>query len=219
MEYTLETLIEVNTGYHHQHRVTASDVEKANRVKQAIEASRSDTTPKAGDIVQLTTKHGDYYAKVHIEGTNEDGKLSVCERPYVPFVIVDGQTVNTSTSGGAWCAIPAKLERVGVAQKAFHDWGHVGACANGAITIMAQVNVWRYTDGNPEFTTETHDRFYAYFHDEPVGCGYLVTVLLDGCAHTAFHTQAEYLRWVEESKGVECDGYWPNSKIVWTRRA
>lgn len=220
MGYNLESLVEVNPSYHHEHRVLMSDVEKANRIAQVIELTRRDDTPQAGDIVRYTTKHGDYYPKAHIEGLNEDGKLVVCEQPYIPFVTVENGVVRTDTSGGSWSALPAKLERVGTAQKAFKAWGHCGPCGNGAFTVLAQVNVWRYTDGNPEFSTENHDMFYATRLERPDRYGYIYRVSQDySTPYKAFRTEAEYLRWLETIQGVERQAAWPNSRIVWASKS
>jgi hypothetical protein len=218
MTITMETLIGVNARYHHQHRVTESDVQKANEIVRVIEQTRNNAIPQPGDIVQYTTKHGNYYAKAHIEGTT-DGRLSICENPSTPFVTVYDGIVRTNTSGGAWASIPANLEHVGVANKAFVHWGHCGPCGNGAFTVIATVNVWRYTDGNPEFSTEHHDMFYATHLDKPDTYGY-THIVTSGYStpHTAFRTEGEYHDWLTACEGAERPAAWANSRIVWVKK-
>lgn len=219
VDTSIEDLIGVNASYHHEHRVSESDVQQANRIAQVIESTRTDVGPQVGDIVQYTTRHGDYYPRAHIENVN-DGRLSICEQPSEPFITVDEGAVRTSTSGGAWASIPATLERVGTAQKSFVAWGHCGPCGNGAFRVFAQVNVWRYTDGNPEFSTETHDMFYATRLDKPDDYGYVYHVRRGySTPYQAFRTDAEYLRWLESTHGIERPAAWLNSTIVWTPRA
>ena len=218
MGYTLESLIAVNASYHHEHRVSESDVQKATRIAQVIESTRTDAAPQAGDIVQYTTKHGDYYHRAHIEGMC-DGKLSICEQPSTPFVVVEEGIVRTNTSGGAWAAIPANLKYIGVTTKKFVAWGHCGPCGNGAFGVIAHVNVWRYTDGNPEFSTEHHDQFWVTRLEQPDGYGYIYHVSQGySTPYKAFRTDAEYLRWLETIQGVERPSAWPNSKIVWASK-
>lgn len=218
MEYTRESLIGVNASYHQQHRVSESDVQKASRIAQVIESTRTDAGPQVGDIVQYTTKHGDYHSTAHIEHMT-DGKWIICEQPSTPFVSVIRGAVNTNTSGGAWASIPTNPEYVGVAQKAFVSWGHCGPCANGAFTVVAQVNVWRYTDGNPEFSTEHHDMFYVTRLDRPDGYGYIYHVSRGwSMPYKAFRTDGEYQDWLNRYDGVERPAAWTNSKIVWTRK-
>jgi hypothetical protein len=219
MIVTMETLIGVNASYHQEHRVTESDVQKANEVARVIEKTRNNVVPQPGDIVQYTTKHGDYYARAHIEGGNGDGKLSICEQPSTPFVNVDGGIVRTNTSGGAWASIPATLEHVGVANKAFVHWGHCGRCGNGAFTVIAQVNVWRYTDGNSEFSTEHYNMFYTTHLEKLDGYGYLYHVSCGySTPYTAFRTEREYRQWIDTYGGVERPAAWSNSRIVWTKK-
>lgn len=219
MGYTLEGLIDVNPSYHHEHRVTESDVQKANRIARVIESTRTDYAPRVGDIVQYTNKYGNYYAQAHIENMNEEGRWVICEQPMIPFVMVDNGAVCTSTSGGAWSSVPGKLEYVGTTQKLFKDWGHCGRCGGGAFRVIARVNVWRYTDGNPEFSTEKHNMFYVYHSEKPIGCGYHWTVTREvSTPYKAFRTEAEYQAWLDEYQGVERPAAWDYSKIVWTRK-
>lgn len=212
--FTRHQLKVINGSYHSEHTVTISDVKKVNDTIRVIENSRSKETPQVGDIVQFTNKHGEYYAKAHVERTGNE--LYICEQAYIPFVSIDGidgNRVSTSTSGGAWSDIPSNINYVGTKKKLFKIWGHSGACANGALDFQAEVSVWEYTEGEHEFTTRTHDKFYV---DISKSDKQEYKYKISGSYKTAFRTDEEYQAWLKTYHGVEKDGAWGNSKIVWT---
>lgn len=106
--------------------------------------------PLPGDIVE-----GAYYdGKCPFKnGVIESAKgfkkpLSVCAKPYVPFISLGSHDkINVSTSGGPFFGFSNEdLEYVGNGERLFCDWGHCGACANGAIDFKAKVNRWRVKD-------------------------------------------------------------------------
>ena len=66
-KYTIETLMPLNEVYHMQHRLLQSDADMANKHKAIIKASRSDSCVQVGDIIELTTKNGDFYRNAHVE--------------------------------------------------------------------------------------------------------------------------------------------------------
>ena len=155
-KYEINSLIEMNDSYNNKHKVSQSDVDMANMYVELIESSRSEVAPQAGDMLRYTDKHGSYYAHAHIE-ENSDGICNICENPYDPFIWSYGTGIKCSTSGGAWTGLPSgELKYVGKQEKTFRDWGHCGACANGAIRFKAEVSVWEYVHPAPlygEFTT------------------------------------------------------------------
>lgn len=114
-------------------------------------AEYSDTPePLPGDIVE-----GAYYDGIcpFKNGVIESAKgfkkpLSVCAKPYVPFISLGSHDkINVSTSGGPFFGFSNEdLEYVGEDERLFCDWGHCGACANGAIDFKAKVNRWRIRD-------------------------------------------------------------------------
>lgn len=215
--YTLDTLKVINESYDAQHRVTLQDVEKVNQLVEVIEGSRSKDLPKVGDIVEFTTKNGDYYSHAHIESLLK-GKLELCEKPHSPFASINSNktSIHTSTSGGAWSKIPLDLQYVGTKKKEFIAWGHNGACGNGAVTFFAEVSVWEYTEGNPTYTTKTHDKFHLTIREDVELNEYKYLITKDATNHKAFRTEEEYQAWLKTYNGVEKDGFWPNSKFVWT---
>ena len=86
-KYSIETLRELNVSYDREHWLTQDDVDMANNYVQLIERTRSEITPQVGDRVVYVTEHGDYYGHALIDHMHRDEeRLSVCERPYVPFV-------------------------------------------------------------------------------------------------------------------------------------
>ena len=214
-KYTVETLKDINESYDSKYRVTPSDVEKVNQLIEVIESSRNNAIPQVGDIVQFTSKYGDYYDLAHIQG-GPLWKLNHHKEPSAPFVNVRDNKVNTDTSGGAWTNIPSDIHLVGTKEKAFVAWGHGGARANGAIRFFAKVNVWVYVEGEHEFTTKTHDKFHVNIVEQQSPNDYKYIVTKNAISHSAFKTDEEYLAWLKTYHGVEMEGYMLNSKIVWT---
>lgn len=215
-KYTVESLKAINESYDYQHQVTEEDVEAVNMLVEFIEKGRNTYFPKVGDIIEYTNKYGDYYKQAHLE-TVEKEKLYICERPLSPFTGINAfYSIYTSTSGGAWHHIPKDVKHIGKREKAFVVWGHKGACANGAVTFFAEVNVWEYTEGNPEYTTKTHDKFHVSIREDVPSHEYKYVISKRTTSHTAFHTDEEYQAWLKTYHGVEKEAAWANSKTVWT---
>lgn len=214
--YTQDILMETNPSYHAEHRVTESDVEKANEWVTFIEITRNNKQPEVGDVIQFTNKHGDYYKNAHVEEAGDD--LYICTEAGVPFVGEIRGKLYTNTSGGPWTRIPRALTYVGTKEKLFKDWGHCGARGNGAFYFVAEVNVWEYEEADLTYTTKTHDRFHMSYREKPKkeDMDYRYIITRGGAAHTAFRTKEEYDAWLKTFHGVEKEGHWDNTKIVWT---
>ena len=213
-KYTIETLKDINASYDHQHGVTESDVIMVNELVQLIENTRNDASPRIGDVVQYVNKYGNYYEHAHIEQV-KGSELYVCEKPMTPFITSYGNTLSTNTSGGAWSNIPSNLKRVGTEEKAFVEWGHGGARANGAVRFLATVNVWEYTEGEHEFTTKTHDKFFVSVREQENSYDSEYYITKDGSPYAVMSSDSEYNAWLKTYHGVERDGFNPNSRIVW----
>lgn len=164
-KYSIETLRELNVSYDREHWLTQDDVDMANNYVQLIERTRSEITPQVGDRVVYVTEHGDYYGHALIDHMHRDEeRLSVCERPYVPFVWKEDGSIRLSVSGGAFHRVnPKDMKFLKWTEGAFKDWGSCGACANGSVTFLARVPLWFYAEPNPKYgnyTTETYRKFY-----------------------------------------------------------
>lgn len=206
--YIKETLTKINDRYlsDYTHRIGDYEVSKANRYIKIIEYSRSNTSPKVGDKLRLTTKHGDYFHNAHIDKI-EDGEAYVCESPYVPFVNENNKGgVYCSTSGGAWQYIPLnQLKYLGKELKTFKDWGSCGACADGAVEFEAEVSVWEYKEENSlygEYTTKDYAKIYISYcvnkQGEPKdGSRYRYFSFDQGIA---FENDTEYQAWINTYK-------------------
>ena len=213
--YNIETLKKENALYDMEHTVTQSDADKANRYVALIESSRNDNRPMPGDVVRFTDKHGDYYENAHIEKVDDaDKEVYICERPYVPFIRPSKTGISCNTSGGAWANIPMQLKRIGKQQKTFCDWGHCGACGNGAIHFRAEVNVWEYIapdalfDG---FSTKLWRKMYVSRTNKDAYYQYLSDKI-------AWRNRNELNEFVEKYKGVVFGGHYPNQLIIWCYR-
>ena len=215
--YTIETLKEINAGYECDHRISKSDVEMANNYVQLIEGSRSTFAPQIGDRIRYTNKYGEYYGMAHIEQV-DDEDIYICERPYVPFIWKKGNGIACQTSGGAWGYIPiGELKYIGKELKTFCDWGHCGACANGAVEFQAEVSVWEYIDPNNRYapyTTKDYDREFINYVVDQFGNprnGSDYRYFGNGIA---FKTAEDYKAWVRTYRGVEIPGIWENQTVV-----
>lgn len=140
--YTLETLREENEFFGLHHTLTQTDVDTANVYKLAIERSRSRLSrPEVGDVLMINGK------PAHIEQV-ENGEVSICENPYLPFIrcrfMDSNASITTSTSGGPWKSI--SLDRVEktkeTTRKRFTFFGSCGMRAHGAVEFTAVVNVF-----------------------------------------------------------------------------
>ena len=159
-KYGIETLKRLNVSYDHQHSLAQEDVDMVNSYVELIERTRSEIKPQIGDRLVYVNEHGDYYGNALIDDKYvKDGCLSVCEQPYVPFVWEENGNIRLSVSGGSFHSVnPKELKFLKWTEGAFKDWGHCGACANGAVAFMARVPLWFYAEPNPKygnFTTET----------------------------------------------------------------
>lgn len=148
--YTLEELIALNPSYHHEHRVTPSDLQRVNTLVTLIEAARQIDPPHPidGDIIicvspakGIVSEHG------HIQRRHSfTDYMTICTNPYTPFIAED---LYSDASGGYWINLEerdlASFTFVGRRRKTFCAWGHMGMCRNGAIDFQAEVFVWEFT--------------------------------------------------------------------------
>lgn len=222
-KYTKETLAEINARFLGTHYcLSDSDVKMANDYVHLIESTRSNVTPKAGDRIRYTDEHGDYYRYAHIEKVyEEDGEVNICEQPYVPFIYkrADGTGIRCNTSGGAWKNIPIdKLTYVKQEEKKFCDWGHCGACADGAVEFKANVSVWEYkAQQKYPYTTETHEKMYvSYSATKRNGeSRYSFFGSKNGIPCNAWVDELDFQVWLETFRGEVFKGNWDNQLVVW----
>lgn len=216
---SLEELKAYDPHFDYEHNVTEWEVNRVHEMINLIESTRDGSNPQVGDIIQYTTRHGDFYPRAHIDSFKENS-LRLCEQPYAPFVDESKGKLYTTTSGGAWTNIPtANLVFVGTEQKRFTVWGRFGGCAAGAIDFPAEVNVWEYSEAETPFTTKTHDKYYVYIKEDAAPTEYKYSITQDTYNKRAFKTKQEYEAWLKTFHGQEYNGHWPNQKIVWALKS
>ena len=215
-KYTLETLKPLNVLYDHEHWLTQRDVDMANFYVELIEATRSDTTPQAGDRLIYTDRHGSYYGNALIEKSLDGGFVSVCEEPYIPFLWKESGSIRLNVSGGAFHHVDSmKMEFVRWTEGAFKDWGHCGACANGTVAFKARVPLWSYSEPGPlygDFTTETWRRYYLTKDTSPDARN-----LYRGF-DKAFRTEEDFQQFLKDYEGTVFKGNWENQIVLWCFR-
>lgn len=215
--YTLETLKPLNNRFLASHLFLIQwDVDMANKWVRRIEATRDQSKPMPMDTLRYYNEHGDYYRHALIASI-KDGQAEICEVPYTPFLYGNDKHVGGSASGGAWTWLPVSdMVYVGQESRRFTDWGHCGACADGAVDFEATVNVWEYHAPNKlygEYNTKTWAKQHIQYREEPSEFGY--HWFGNG---QAWKHEAEYRAWLETYKGVEFDGHWPGQKVVFHYR-
>lgn len=143
-----EEFEKANLRYASSHGLTESDYDKAlERIELITAFHKAVKTPQVGDLVE-----GGYYEGHHpykyglIEEVYNDGTLSICYEPMIPFVYFnDMLELSLSVSGGPFGT--HKVEELQLVadedERYFCDWGISGACADGAINFKAPVRRWK----------------------------------------------------------------------------
>lgn len=231
MEFTFESFKKMNDLYDHEHGITESDYQNALEMKAFIETIVSEGhLISRCDVVEYTDEHGDYYPNARVDELsywNGPDKITVCERPYIPFVSLsaDKAVLFGSMSGGAFVGVDkSAFERVGTTEALFKAWGHCGACGNGAFVFPATVNKWRANLRKGEFgkysskdyrRLEVRDNRNSY--GEPLN-GSMYRFLGDGIA---WRDEAELNRYLKQYKAVldtEAKS-WNGSKVYWAYKS
>ena len=121
-------------------KVTQDDVDIYNKAVKMM--SRKPRQLAAGDIVQFADSMRVYNHAI-IEDCRDKHSISICENGSA-WVSHYGKK-RLSISGGSFHDIDINdLEYIGRSKRAFSEWGHFGACANGAISVSVPVNVWKH---------------------------------------------------------------------------
>lgn len=213
--YTVETLQYLNNSHDYGYDVSQCDSDKVNRLISFIQKERdSHEEPVAGDMIEYTTRSGDYYRRAHIERI-KDGYQEICLSPYVPFCYEGTEQASYDTSGGPWTHLDkVRLEPAGIKAKLFKTWGHCGRCANGAVHFKTFVRAWRYTEPEPlfgEYTTKKWAKYFISKMPDPEKPGEFAYT---GDGFTIY-SETEFNRLVQMLHGEVFDGVYRNSLILW----
>lgn len=209
-KYTIETLSKINQRFIGTHCfLRESDVEMANELVLAIEKSRTNNRPQAGDMVIYTNEYGEYFFHAHIE-TVEADTIYLCEQAST-YVCVDNEKIYCSSSGGTWKYIDIdNLRYTGQQQeKRFWHFGSCGACADGGVDFFAKVNVWECNLNKEPFSTKTHDKFYLSC-DCASDSNYHYFINKNGMSIQAWKKEEDLQAWLRTNRAVV------NKNIVWT---
>lgn len=211
--YSRETLLPMNTLYDHEHRLTQEDVDAVNALVRHIERTRNPRVPQVGDRVRYTTRYGDFYGNALIEAVREGGTLSICLCPYVPFVWRTADGIGCSVSGGPFTTVMRQsLKPSGAVLGDFCDWGHCGACGNGAVRFCAEVLLWEYREPEPLYgdsTTEKWRKISLYKDTENLHGD----LYRGDCI--SFRTEEEFRRFLSDYEGTVFAALDPKSVIIW----
>lgn len=204
--YTIESLTKINPQYNGIYPISQDDVERINNLVSAIESGRTDYQIQSGDMVEFTTRHGNYYENAHID-TFDINEWSICEKPFLPFVYLADGSAKCITGGGEWTTVPHKLKLIGKRKKSFKDLGTCGAYPNGAIIFEANVNVWEYKEPFPyykNYTTKDWRMNCFTCIDDSLKTPKAVDFrYVDFGKCLTFENNTEYGAWLKTYKGVE----------------
>ena len=216
--YTVKTLQCLNDDYEYTYDISRSDTDKVNRLISFIQKERvNHKEPAAGDMIEYTTRSGDYYNQAHIERL-EDSYQEICLAPQVPFCYENSGRASFDTSGGPWTYLnKATLQPAGIRTRLFKTWGRYGRCANGAVYFKAFVKVWKYAEPEPLFGKYTTQEWGKYFINKMADSEKPGEFTYIGDGFTVYST-AEFHRLVEILHGEVFDGIYHNSLILWGYR-
>ena len=206
----------MNTLYDHEHHLTQADVDAANALVRHIERTRNPRVPQVGDRVRYTTRHGDFHGNALIEAVREDGTLSICLCPYVPFVWRTADGIGCAVSGGPFTIVaPKALQPTGTVPGDFCAWGHCGACGNGVVRFCAEVPLWEYREPESlygDFSTEKWRKISLYKDTECRSSD----LYRGDCI--SFRTEKEFQMFLSDYEGPAFAAPCPKSVIVWCYR-
>lgn len=213
--YTIESLQYLNDTCDYGYAVSQNDADKVNRLIGFIRKERdSRKEPTAGDIIEFTTRSGDYFKDAHIQQI-KDGKLEICLSAHTPFCYEKEEQASYNISGGPWTSLDKlQPQPAGVRTRLFKTWGHCGRCANGAVYFKTFVRVWRYTEEKPfygRYTTKDWAKYFISKIPDPERPGEF-TYTGDGFA---IYTQTEFCKLVQILHGEIFDGIHHNSLVLW----
>jgi len=121
-------------------KVTQEDVDIYNKAVKMM--SRKPRQLAAGDIVQFSNGCR-ISPRAIIEDCKDKHHISICQSGSA-WVSHYGKK-RLSVSGGSFYDIDFDdLEYVGRDKRSFSEWGHWGACKDGAISVSIPVNVWKH---------------------------------------------------------------------------
>jgi len=195
-------------------------VAEANRYINAIESGLMNDKVQAGDIVELTTKHGDYFKNAHIDNFDYDsGRWNICEVPMVPFVFFsdDKGSLSFSTGGGAWGHVPKDLKYLGKRKKNFMIFKHNIFPDSGSIPIEVMVNVWEYKEPESlygEYSTKDYLKQYFTRIAGKAGKSKSKENFSYHNMNMTFESPLEYEAWRDTFRGVEFQGGDDNQLVV-----
>ena len=167
--YNMEKLQSFCSLHNPGYRITERDVEKVNRLITWIKEDRKETGevyPAIGDIVEYTTRSGEYHGRSHIEYSGDDS-ITVCLHPGIPCCYEDTGRIRYTTHGKSYSTLDRKnLEPAGSAPKEFKTWGHAGRNPRGTVYFQTSVRMWRYIEPQPYFEGYTTQHWTSYLLEE-----------------------------------------------------
>lgn len=216
--YTIESLQDLNSSHDYGYPVTQNDADKVNRLIAGIQRERKGhEKPVTGDIIEYTSRNGDYYAHAHI-GLLKDTHAEICLSDNIPFCYENGTQIGYEIYQGVW-AHPDKTvwEPAGIRARLFKTWGYAGRRIHGTLYFKTFVRSWKYTEPEPLFGKYTSKDWAKYFLNRLPDPERKGEFFYKGDGFTLYSEQ-EFKRLVEILHGKVFAGTYRNSLILWGYR-
>ncbi len=199
----------MNPVYDKYYGLNKEDMKKVNNWVREIE-SFLDVKPKEGDIVNFTSKYGDYHERTLLEThLKSDGLFKLCLLPQIPFAVKSDGKYQISSSGADFRTIdPELLVKKDTTYALFQDWGHRGPCSNGSIEFVAQVNLWEYKHPYPRYGDFSTNEYQKILLKKDNKGGYFGKDI-------SFSTKKLLNEFMERFHGILFSGDSENQFILW----
>lgn len=219
---------DMNVNFDMEHGITDFEYDKANIIRMTFPLrTGKESKPQTLDILRYADEIGDYYKNALIDHIFEDeNRISVCQVPYVPFVVCDQiynefekndhkrgyYPISISMSGGPFESIHLddnELICIGTENIEVKDWGKCGGCGNGAFYVPVRVNVWtlkKEVNKYHPYSTKEFDKFYVHFFkedDNRRNPNNLYAIIDSYSREKEFKTELDYLSWLDTFCGKE----------------
>lgn len=183
----------------------------------AIETTRSQIAPQAGDILEYTSELGDWYPSGKIERIAEDTATVCLEGGSYVFAF----PLSFQTSGGPWVDVPVADFRFKEKRKRSFCLPSTSTLHQRGMMIEAYVNVWVFNEPDPiygEYTTKDWNKnILSHCTDEckkeRAGGEYI-----DFLNCLIFETAADFAAWKDTYKVVEFMNSDETASVVFSYR-
>lgn len=209
--YDLQLLRSMNNPRDFMRKITQEDVLKVNKLVEHIKNTRCNTTPKFGDTIMYTSKHGDFFSKSMI-GDPTDIGLSISMNCFcVPVVTPVKDGVESNSLIGFSTYVPKnKVKYIGTTERLFQTRGNTKINYIDSLYFKAEVNLWEYEEPDQlygEFTSRHWRKIYFYKTELGEECLYYSKSL-------TFQSEETFERFLKNYHATKFEGLYEGQIVV-----